>query len=125
MMCRRVTLNIWRWHSPAIVISIDDRAKDQDQNLPIIVKGPAPNAEVQDLHRNVRQHNIRKENLDRNVLSSQRGEAQIHDQQAQLCAPDCYHLAVLHDQNELASESALCNIRVGHMRDVVAGWEKV
>jgi hypothetical protein len=90
------------------------------QPYPIIVERPTPNSQVKYLHHDKRQHDINKESFDRDILSPQRRQAQVHDQQTTLCAPDRDYLAILNHQYKLAAQSPLCDVLFRHVCDIVA-----
>ena len=89
------------------------------------MEGPTPNSQVKYLHHDKRHPNIDKQSFDRDILSPQCREAQVHDQQTCLRAPDCNDLAVLNNQNKLAAQSPLRDILFRHVCDVVARWQEI
>jgi hypothetical protein len=90
------------------------------RNLPVMVEGPAPSSEPQDLHDDKSNDDISSHKLDQEVLfqtqpkyrqsrlldpmsKSNSRKSTVHEQQTSLDAPECNHLHMFGDENQFRS----------------------
>lgn len=93
--------------------------------VPVVMKGSAPDSQIEDFHHNIRNCHVGGDDLDSDALLYKSREAEVHDKEACFRSPDHQHLAVFNDKDEFAPESPFVDVFLRHVFDVVSGRKKV
>ena len=99
--------------------------KKDDHDLPVVVKRPTPDSQIQDLHDDEGDDHVCGHSLDGEILLPECREAEVHDQKTCLGPPDHQNLAVLNNENELAAERSFVDVCLRHVLDVVSRRQEI
>lgn len=94
-------------------------------DIPIILKWPAPNPEIEDFHENESECNIASKYLDGNVLFSFHSQTSVHDEHANLDRPNREDLALFNNNSKLATVDALTFLFCCERRYIETRREKI